>query len=73
MAETAELAELLAHAAGLRSLPRRLVGNDATDAVQETFVAALHAPPDPGRQPWSGLARVLRYAPGWRGASQRKK
>src|SRR3569623_857801 len=57
------LTALLAHADWLRDLARKLVGGTAADdAVQDTYVAALHAPPDPDlpAKPW--LARVLRNA-----------
>jgi len=57
------LAALLAHADWLRDLARKLVGDtSADDAVQDTYVAALRSPPDPGlpAKPW--LARVLRNA-----------
>lgn len=57
------LAALLAHADWLRDLARKLVGSAAADdAVQDTYVAALRSPPDPGlpAKPW--LARVLRNA-----------
>ena len=63
MGETADLTVLLAHADWLRQLARRLVGPaGADDAVQETYVAALRAPPAAERpaRPW--LARVLRNA-----------
>ncbi len=63
MAETVDLVGLLAHADWLRALAHRLVGPaSADDAVQETYVAALRAPPDPARpaKPW--LTRVLRNA-----------
>lgn len=72
----ADLTELLAHADWLRGLARRLVGPAAADdAVQDTFVAAIHAPPDPDRaaRPW--LARVLRNVTrmGHRSASRRAR
>jgi len=57
------LTALLAHADWLRDLARKLVGGAAADdAVQDTYVVALHAPPDPDlpAKPW--LARVLRNA-----------
>ncbi len=54
----AELAELLVHADWLRSLARRLVA-DPDDAVQDTFVVAMHSPPDPELPPRPWLARVL--------------
>ncbi|MEO8844823.1 MAG: sigma-70 family RNA polymerase sigma factor [Kofleriaceae bacterium] len=63
MADTTELAGLLAHAEWLRTLARALVGPAAADdAVQDTYVAALRSPPDPAlpARPW--LARVLRNA-----------
>jgi RNA polymerase sigma-70 factor (ECF subfamily) len=63
MADTTELAALLAHADWLRRLARMLVGPSAADdAVQDTYVAALRSPPDPAlpARPW--LSRVLRNA-----------
>jgi RNA polymerase sigma factor (sigma-70 family) len=58
----ADIQELLTHAEWLRGLARHLVRDeaDAADAVQQTWVAALHAPPDADRpaRPW--LAQVLR-------------
>jgi RNA polymerase sigma factor (sigma-70 family) len=55
--------ELLAHADWLRRLARHLVhegGDEAADAAQDTWVAALRAPPlrDRPAEPW--LAEVLR-------------
>jgi RNA polymerase sigma factor (sigma-70 family) len=72
----AEISELLAHADWLRGLARRLVGPaSADDAVQDTYVAALHSPPDPdlAARPW--LSRVLRNATRMehRSASRRSK
>ena len=72
----AELTELLAHAEWLRGLARRLVGPaSADDAVQETYIAALHSPPDPDlpARPW--LSRVLRNATrmGHRSATRRAR
>jgi RNA polymerase sigma-70 factor (ECF subfamily) len=63
MADTTELAALLAHADWLRKLARMLVGPSAADdAVQDTYVAALRSPPDPAlpARPW--LSRVMRNA-----------
>ena len=72
----AELSELLAHAEWLRGLARRLVGPaSADDAVQDTYIAALHSPPDPDlpARPW--LSRVLRNVTrmGHRSATRRTK
>jgi RNA polymerase sigma factor (sigma-70 family) len=53
--------ELLEHADWLRRLAVRLLrGHDPEDAVQDTWLAALHTPPAAGRptEPW--LAEVLR-------------
>jgi RNA polymerase sigma factor (sigma-70 family) len=59
-----DVSVLLGHGAWLRRLAGHLVsGSDgAEDAVQETWLAALRAPPSPGDdlKPW--LARVLRNA-----------
>ena len=59
--KTPAIEDLLAHADWLRGLAARLVGAEADDLVQDTWVAALRAPPrgsgDEAR-PW--LARVLR-------------
>src|SRR5690349_13725659 len=58
----ADIDHLLTHAEWLRGLARHLVRDDAdaAEAVQQTWVAALHRPPDPARpaRPW--LAQVLR-------------
>jgi RNA polymerase sigma-70 factor (ECF subfamily) len=72
----AEIADLLAHADWLRGLARRLVGPAAADdAVQDTYVAALHAPPDPELPPRPWLARVLRNVTrmGHRSATRRTR
>lgn len=72
----AEIADLLAHADWLRGLARRLVGPAAADdAVQDTYVAALHAPPDPELPPRPWLARVLRNVTrmGHRSATRRAR
>jgi RNA polymerase sigma factor (sigma-70 family) len=62
MPADADIQQLLAHAEWLRGLARHLVRDDAdaADVVQQTWAAALRAPPDPGRpaRPW--LAQVLR-------------
>src|SRR5947207_15371982 len=58
---TFRIEELLAHADWLRLLGRQVAGERAADdAVQETWVAALRAPPRRDRvaEPW--LAEVLR-------------
>jgi RNA polymerase sigma-70 factor (ECF subfamily) len=56
-----DMAGLLAHAAWLRDLARALVrGADADDLVQETWLAALRAPPDRTRPPRPWLGQVLR-------------
>src|SRR5437762_5987463 len=53
--------DLLAHAGWLSGLARDLVRGDvADDVVQETWVAALRTPPEPGRPPRPWLASVLR-------------
>lgn len=62
MERTAELHELLAHAAWLRRLANHLVkgtGESPDDLVQETWMAALRSPPSAERpaQPW--LSKVL--------------
>lgn len=59
-----DLERLLSHAEWLRALARRLVRDAATaeDLVQDTWIAALKSPPDPGRpvRPWlAGVARRL--------------
>lgn len=72
----AEIADLLAHADWLRGLARRLVGAAAADdAVQDTYVAALHAPPNPELPPRPWLARVLRNVTrmGHRSATRRTR
>jgi RNA polymerase sigma factor (sigma-70 family) len=51
------LVELLQHAAWTRQLARSLVGTgDADDLVQDTWVAAMHRPPDTTKpvRPWLG-------------------
>jgi RNA polymerase sigma-70 factor (ECF subfamily) len=52
------LADLLQHAGWTRQLARGLVGSDlaADDVLQDTWLAALRHPPDPGRplRPWLG-------------------
>ncbi|HEY0709797.1 MAG TPA: sigma-70 family RNA polymerase sigma factor [Polyangia bacterium] len=50
---------LLKDARWLAALARQLAGGDADDLVQETWLAVLRSPPDPGRsaRPW--LSRVL--------------
>jgi RNA polymerase sigma factor (sigma-70 family) len=59
---TVTVEQLLAHAAWLRRLAHGLVRGDAAaeDLVQETWIAALRRPPEPGAplRPW--LATVLR-------------
>ncbi|MDB4958881.1 MAG: hypothetical protein JWO36_6450 [Myxococcales bacterium] len=61
MAQTADLERLLTHADWLRALAHRLVGSSsADDVVQETYLAALHSPPDADRPPRPWLARVMR-------------
>jgi RNA polymerase sigma-70 factor (ECF subfamily) len=56
------LPELLQHAQWTRQLARGLVGSDAAadDVLQDTWLAALRRPPDPGQplRPW--LATVVR-------------
>lgn len=57
--DTNDVAGLLEHAEWVRVLATRLVREDADDAVQDLWLAALRAPPDSNRpaRPW--LARVL--------------
>src|SRR5690349_4706003 len=73
MTRSADLDQLLAHADWLRALASRIVGRDAEDAVQETLIAAMKAPPDAARpaKPW--LAQVLRNVTRmqFRGATRR--
>jgi RNA polymerase sigma factor (sigma-70 family) len=72
----AEIPDLLAHADWLRGLARRLVGYAAADdAVQDTYVAALHAPPNPELPPRPWLGRVLRNVTrmGHRSATRRTR
>src|SRR5689334_25065762 len=61
MREPADIQQLLAHAEWLRGLAEHLVRDgEASDAVQQTWVAALRSPPDRERpaRPW--LAQVMR-------------
>jgi RNA polymerase sigma factor (sigma-70 family) len=55
------LSELLQHAAWTRHLARSLVGGDADDVVQETWLAAIRRPPDTTTplRPWLGT--VVRH------------
>lgn len=72
----AEIADLLAHADWLRGLARRLVGPvRADDAVQDTYAAAIHSPPDADLPPRPWLARVLRNVTrmGHRSATRRAR
>jgi RNA polymerase sigma factor (sigma-70 family) len=66
---------LLKDARWLAALARQLAGGDAEDLVQETWVALLRSPPDPGRpaRPW--LSRVLSNLArrGQRGAGRRQR
>jgi RNA polymerase sigma factor (sigma-70 family) len=57
------LEQLLADGAWLERLALRLArhGDDARDAVQDTWVAALRSPPDRNRPPGPWLASVLRH------------
>jgi RNA polymerase sigma-70 factor (ECF subfamily) len=57
-----EVDALLAQADWLRGLAVCLVHNgpDADDLVQETWVAAMRSPPEPGRPPRPWLAQVVR-------------
>ncbi len=56
------MVELLEHTEWVRGLATRLAREDADDAVQDVWLAALRSPPDPNRpaRPW--LARVLQNA-----------
>ncbi|HEY0712877.1 MAG TPA: sigma-70 family RNA polymerase sigma factor, partial [Polyangia bacterium] len=61
LSATHELDSLLAHKEWLFRLARHLVhGDHAEDVAQETWVAALRSPPEPGRPPRPWLAEVLR-------------
>ncbi len=53
---------MLSQADWLRGLARCLAhsGADAEDLVQETWVAAMRSPPEPGRPPRPWLAQVMR-------------
>jgi RNA polymerase sigma factor (sigma-70 family) len=53
--------ELMEHADWVRGLARSLVGNphDAEDVVQDTWLAALRAPPGEKRNPRAWLGRVI--------------
>ncbi len=55
------LSELLQHAAWTRHLARSLVGGDADDVVQDTWLAAIRRPPDTTTplRPWLGT--VVRH------------
>ena len=71
---TADPKALLEHASWLRRLARHLVGDDAEELVQETWVAALRRPPEHDRdvRPWlravaTNLARFR-----WRSAKNRR-
>jgi RNA polymerase sigma-70 factor (ECF subfamily) len=57
------LEQLLADSAWLERLALRLArhDDDAWDAIQETWVAALRSPPDRNRPPGPWLASVLRH------------
>jgi RNA polymerase sigma-70 factor (ECF subfamily) len=56
-----DLDSLLAHKEWLARLAQHLVHGDlAEDVAQETWVAALRSPPEPGRPPRPWLAEVLR-------------
>ena len=72
---TADPEALLEHASWLRRLAQHLVGDDADDLVQETWVAALRRPPESDRnvRPWlrtvaTNLARFR-----WRSAKNRRR
>ncbi|MDP3237972.1 MAG: sigma-70 family RNA polymerase sigma factor [Myxococcales bacterium] len=56
------MVELLEHTEWVRGLATRLVRDDADDAAQDVWLAALRSPPDSNRpaRPW--LARVLQNA-----------
>jgi DNA-directed RNA polymerase specialized sigma24 family protein len=55
----ARIEALLEHADWLGQLARKLVGPDAEDVVQETWIRAMHSPADPARSPRPWLAKVL--------------
>ncbi|HEY0713690.1 MAG TPA: sigma-70 family RNA polymerase sigma factor, partial [Polyangia bacterium] len=65
--------ELLAHSEWLTRLAQKLAGSTAEDVLQETWVAALRAPPAVGPPVRSWLASVLRNAVrlDWRADSRR--
>ena len=56
------MVELLEHAEWVRGLATRLVREDADDAAQDVWLAALRSPPDSNRPPRPWLARVLQNA-----------
>lgn len=59
---TTTIEDLLEHAGWLRHLASKLVYDEADDAVQESWLAALRSPPDANRSPRPWLARVLQNA-----------
>jgi RNA polymerase sigma factor (sigma-70 family) len=56
--------DLTAHAAWMKRLATALAGQDADDLIQDAYLAALRAPPDPARPPRPWLSEVMRNA--WR-------
>ncbi|MDP1921690.1 MAG: sigma-70 family RNA polymerase sigma factor [Myxococcales bacterium] len=56
------MVELLEHAEWVRGLATRLAREDADDAAQDVWLAALRSPPDSSRPPRPWLARVLQNA-----------
>lgn len=56
------MVELLEHTEWVRGLATRLVRDDADDAAQDVWLAALRSPPDANRPPRPWLARVLQNA-----------
>ncbi len=56
------MVELLEHAEWVRGLATRLARDDADDAAQDVWLAALRSPPDADRSPRPWLARVLQNA-----------
>ena len=65
---------LLTHATWLRRLAANLVGEDADDLVQETWLAAVRRPPAVDRPVGPWLVRVMRNAARfrWRGDANRR-
>ena len=70
------LQDLLAHGDWLNRLARQLAGShaEADDLLQDTWLAALRSPPNPGRPPRPWLAKVMQNLRRmyWRGAERRR-